>query len=95
MNVTIKGGEFSPKEIEQYKEYLEKKFPNCEIESMTLTVDETDKDYVQLDYTIANKKDNNIEFERIRRVTGYLGNVTRINNAKQHEIQDRVIHEND
>lgn len=34
-----------------------------------------------------------IEFERIRRITGYLvGTVDRFNNAKQAEVNDRVKH---
>ena len=38
--------------------------------------------------------DDGIEFERIRRITGYLvGTVDRFNNAKKHEEQDRVKHD--
>ena len=34
-----------------------------------------------------------IEFERIRRITGYLvGTVNKMNNAKQAEVRDRVKH---
>ncbi len=34
-----------------------------------------------------------VGFERIRRITGYLGGTTdRFNNAKQHEEKDRVKH---
>jgi hypothetical protein len=40
MTVTTKGGTFTAKEIEQYKMYLEEKFPNCEVESLILEVDE-------------------------------------------------------
>ncbi len=34
-----------------------------------------------------------VEFERIRRITGYLvGTVDRFNNAKKCEVKDRVKH---
>ena len=34
-----------------------------------------------------------VEFERIRRITGYLvGTVERFNNAKKDELEDRVKH---
>ena len=34
-----------------------------------------------------------VEFERIRRITGYLvGTVDRFNNAKKAEVKDRVKH---
>lgn len=45
-----------------------------------------------------NKEDNkmvgqDIPFERIRRITGYLvGSVDRFNNAKKAEVKDRVKH---
>lgn len=35
-----------------------------------------------------------IYFERIRRITGYLvGDYRRMNDAKQHEVKDRVKHD--
>lgn len=35
-----------------------------------------------------------VEFERIRRITGYLvGTLDRFNNAKKAEVNDRVYHE--
>lgn len=33
-----------------------------------------------------------VEFERIRRITGYLGTLDRFNDAKRAEESDRVIH---
>lgn len=34
-----------------------------------------------------------VEFERIRRITGYLvGTLKRFNNAKRSEVEDRVTH---
>ena len=90
MNVITKNGTFSPAEIENYKKYLEDKFPNCEIVELKLTGDEVDPEYVNLDYVLKNK--TNVPFERIRRITGYLVTMTRANNAKTAEINDRVTH---
>ena len=44
-------------------------------------------DEVALGYTFAP-----VPFERIRRITGYLQTTTHWNNAKQHELADRVTH---
>lgn len=39
------------------------------------------------------RSENNVEFERIRRITGYLvGTLNRFNNAKRAEERDRVVH---
>ncbi len=36
---------------------------------------------------------NGVQFERIRRITGYLvGTLDRFNNAKKSEVADRVTH---
>lgn len=42
--------------------------------------------------TKAEKLGKGVEFERIRRITGYLGTVDRFNKAKQNEERDRVKH---
>ena len=43
--------------------------------------------------TIEKKLGKGVEFERIRRITGYLvGTVDRWNNAKKAELHDRVKH---
>ena len=48
-----------------------------------------DGDYVELSYTY-----NEVPFERIRRITGYLvGDMNRFNNAKRAEVAERVKHE--
>jgi len=91
MNVITKNGVFSPAEIENYKKYLENKFPNCEIVELKLTGDDVDPEYVNLDYVLKNK--TNVPFERIRRITGYLvGTLNRWNDAKLAEESDRVKH---
>lgn len=33
-----------------------------------------------------------VDFERIRRITGYIGTIDRFNNAKLAEVRDRVHH---
>ena len=39
------------------------------------------------------RREDDVKFERIRRITGYLvGNLERFNNAKRAEVQDRVKH---
>ena len=76
--------------MQNYKKYLEDKFPNCEIVELKITGDEVDPEYVNLDYVLKNK--TNVPFERIRRITGYLVTMKRANNAKTAEIHDRVKH---
>lgn len=44
------------------------------------------------DMTQEEKLGKGIGFERIRRITGYLGTVDRFNKAKQNEEKDRVKH---
>lgn len=85
MKINVKGGVLSKEEIENYKNYLNEKFPDREIESLDLTVD---GDFVDMNYTFAE-----VPFERIRRITGYLvGTVDRFNNGKRAEEHDRVKH---
>lgn len=93
MNVTTKGGTFSMEEIEGYKEYLAQKFPNSNITELHLEVDEEDPEFVKMTYTLENKPEANVPFNRIRRITGYLvGNLTRWNDGKLAEERDRVKH---
>lgn len=85
MKINVKGGVLSKEEIENYKNYLNEKFPDKEIESLDLTVD---GDFVDMNYTFSE-----VPFERIRRITGYLvGTVDRFNNGKRAEEHDRVKH---
>ena len=85
MKINVKGGSLSKEEIENYKNYLSKKFPEREIETLDLTVD---GEFVDMNYTFAD-----IPFERIRRIKGYLvGTVDRFNNGKRAEEHDRVKH---
>jgi hypothetical protein len=87
MNITVVNGEISDIEQKKYAEYLTNKF-NRSIDTLEITVD---GDYVDLRYSFVP-----VNFERIRRITGYLvGTVDRFNNAKKAEERDRVKHDVD
>lgn len=87
MKIEVLNGNLEEKEIKGYVDYLENKFPDKEIDNLKLSVD---NDYVDMSYEFAE----NIPFERIRRITGYLvGTVDRFNNAKRAEVYDRVKHD--
>jgi hypothetical protein len=93
MTVSTKGGYFPPDEINAYKKMLEEKFPNCEITELMIEVDDQDPEFVKLNYHMINKPETNVEFNRLRRITGYLvGDLSRWNNAKRQEQADRVKH---
>ena len=85
MNVTVTGGALTKAEINTYVEQLKAQNPDKLIKSVTFTVD---GEYVDMSYTY-----DNVPFERIRRITGYLvGTVDRFNDAKRAEVEDRVKH---
>lgn len=85
VKINVIGGDLDQKEIDAYIDYGKKKYPDKNITGMDVTVD---GDYVDLKYTFEN-----VPFERIRRITGYLvGTLDRFNNAKRSEERDRVKH---
>lgn len=85
MDITVINGDISELEQKNYVEYIEKKY-NRSLDSLEITLD---GDYVDLNYRFVP-----VNFERIRRITGYLvGTVDRFNNAKRAEERDRVKHE--
>lgn len=84
MIVKVIGGKISEEEKEAYIKYVKDKNPKDEIDSLTI---EVDGDFVNLTY---HKQP--IPFSRIRRITGYLTNMNRANDAKRSEISDRVKH---
>ena len=60
--------------------------PRDEIETLEISAESGDN--VALDYTLRPP-----QFQRIRRITGYLvGTLDRFNDAKRHEEHDRVKH---
>lgn len=85
MTITVTGGEMCEKEKAEYLRYLREKFPGREFTRVDLKID---NDFVDISYEFEN-----IPFERIRRITGYLvGTMDRWNNAKTAEEHDRVKH---
>ena len=85
MTVTVTGGSLSKAEINTYVQQLKEQNPDKVITSVNFTVD---GEYVDMSYTY-----DNVPFERIRRITGYLvGTVDRFNDAQRAEVQDRVKH---
>ena len=85
MNVNVIGTQIPQKEIDAYIEHGKQKYPDKVIKEMTIKVD---GDYVDLKYDF-----DDVPFDRIRRITGYLvGTTDRFNNAKRSEERDRVKH---
>ncbi len=75
----------SPAEQQAYVDYLEKKY-NRKLKTLNIKVD---GDFVDLSYEFEE-----VPFERIRRITGYLvGTMDHWNNAKSAEERDRVKHD--
>ena len=85
MTVTVTGGILPQEEISVYVDRLKEQNPDKLIKTVDFTVD---GEYVDMKYTY-----DNVPFERIRRITGYLvGTVDRFNDAKRAEVEDRVKH---
>ena len=77
--------ELHKKEKEAYVDYIQKKNPDQNIEYIIIKLD---GEYVDLEYKTTPTK-----FQRIRRITGYLtGDINTWNNAKKHELKDRIKH---
>ena len=85
MTVTVNGGSLSQAEINAYVSQVKEQNPDKMITSVTFDVD---GEYVDMSYTY-----DNVPFERIRRITGYLvGSLDRFNDAKRAEESERVKH---
>lgn len=73
-------------EVNSYINYMSKQHPD--IKSGTLDIELIDGGDVELTLT-----PDVVRFQRIRRITGYLvGDLSRFNNAKRAEVDDRVKH---
>lgn len=82
--VHVTGNCISEKEEQAYVNYLEKKH-NRKLKQLDIHID---GEYVDLNY-----KFEEVPFERIRRITGYLvGDMGHWNDAKTAEEKDRVKH---
>ena len=87
MKINASGENISQEEINEYVKYVEEKYPDKKIATLDLNVN---GDYVDLSYTF----ENDVPFERIRRITGYLvGTLDRFNDGKRAEERDRVKHD--
>ncbi len=85
MTITVTGGTLPQAEINAYVAQIKEANPDKYIKTVDITVD---GEYVDVNYTY-----DNVPFERIRRITGYLvGTIDRFNDAKRAEVQDRVKH---
>ena len=83
MEITVSNGTLTKEEEQKYIEYALSKEPNCHWLEVNL-----DGDYANLTYHIKNQ-----QFDRIRRITGYLvGTLDRFNNGKKAEEAARVKH---
>ena len=86
MNVQILNGILEQKEIDAYVEMAKDKYGD-KLVSLKINVENDDE--VTLTYILKN----DVPFERIRRITGYLvGTLDKWNDAKRAEERDRVKH---
>lgn len=86
MNVKIENGVLEQKEIDAYIERTHELYGD---KVLSINIDVIDNDNVNITYTMKNE----LPFERIRRITGYLvGTLDKWNNAKRAEERDRVKH---
>lgn len=86
MNVQILNGILKQKEIDAYVEMAKDKYGD---KLVGLKIEVENDDEVTLTYILKN----DVPFERIRRITGYLvGTLDKWNDAKRAEERDRVKH---
>lgn len=86
MNVKIENGILEQKEIDAYVKMAQDKYGD---KLIGLKIEVENNDEVTLTYILKN----DVPFERIRRITGYLvGAMDKWNDAKRAEERDRVKH---
>ena len=79
--------DMSVREVKAYFDHANTTYPNA----VGVVDIYLDGEYVDLRYEI--KERDGVPFQRIRRITGYLvGDLSRFNNAKRKEVDDRVKH---
>ena len=85
MKIAVTGGSMSVEEQRAYIDHLKKQHPDKIITELEIRIDD---EFVDLKYNYEN-----VPFQRIRRITGYLvGTLDRFNDAKFAEVGDRVKH---
>jgi hypothetical protein len=86
MIIEVKGGSLTEDEKDLYLQHVKKKNPAVRLKTLTIVLD---GEYAELYYTYEYPN-----FERVRRITGYLvGTVDRWNDGKKAELADRVAHD--
>lgn len=86
MNVRVENGILEQKEIDAYVKMAQDKYGE---KLIGLKIEVENDDEVTLTYILKN----DVPFERIRRITGYLvGTLDKWNDAKRAEERDRVKH---
>lgn len=84
IEVNVSGGPIQSEELSAYLTQVQSK-QRYKIVKADVAVD---GDYIDVNYTTEQ-----VPFERIRRITGYLvGTTAKWNNAKKAELRDRVKH---
>ena len=84
-NITVLNGTMDQKEIDQYVNIILKDNPTRKLDNLELSID---GDFINMKYTFKP-----LNFDRIRRITGYLvGTMDRWNDAKTSKEHDRVKH---
>lgn len=87
MNIKIENGILDEKEINEYAEMAKAKYGDT---CIGLKIEVENDEEVTLTYILKN----DVPFERIRRITGYLvGTMDKWNDAKRAEERDRVKHQ--
>ena len=85
MQVKVIGGALSPDEVQVYVDAILRRHPEQIVRKIEFTLHD---DFVDVRYEY-----DNVPFERIRRITGYLvGSLDRFNDAKRAEESERVKH---
>ena len=85
MDIVVNGGTITDEEKNNYVKYVKEKNPGRELAYLEINLD---GEFADIKYQFEE-----IPFERIRRVTGYLtGTLDRWNDAKRAEEGDRVKH---
>ena len=85
MTIKLTNEPMTQKEIDGYIDQIKKDNPDKIIKTVEITVD---GDFVDVKFEYES-----VQFERIRRITGYLvGTLDRFNDAKYAEVADRVKH---